>query len=100
MNRDYNVYTKEFAVKSRSVVIEGGGKSYYYDMNGDVMCADASYERIIGRSFYILSYQSYAEGAELKTFWEADPSIPELQKMTEQSIEAKELYSHFWGGSQ
>lgn len=94
---NYHVYTKEFTAESRPVLITGGGRSYYYDMDGYLICMDAADARITGRSFYVLSYLSKEAGAEIKTFW-ADLESPEIQRMYEQSLKAQELYSYFWGG--
>lgn len=94
---EYHVYTKEFTAESRPVLITGGGRSYYYDMSGYLICMDAADARIMGRNFYVLSYLSKEAGAEIKTFW-ADRESPEIQRMDEQSLKARELYSYFWGG--
>lgn len=92
---DYKVYTKEFTAQSRPIMIQGGGRSYYYDTDGNLICVDASYERITGRHFYLLSYLSYSTGSTLQTTWGSDPESPEMQKMNQQLQKAQELYSHF-----
>lgn len=92
---DYKVYTKEFTAQSRPVMTQGDGRSYYYDMDGYLICVDASYERILGRHFSMLSYLSYATGATLQTTWSSEPESPEMRRLNEQSLKAGELYSYF-----
>lgn len=48
----------------------------------------------------MLSYLSYATGAELQTAWGADPGSPEMQRISEQSVKGQELYQHFWTSRQ
>ena len=91
----YDAYTKELAHKASIVMIQGGGRTYYYDMDGNLICVDAAYERILGRHFYLLSYQSFAQGATRQTPWGSDPGSIEMQKMTQQSGKAEELYKYF-----
>ena len=92
---EYHVYTKEFTAESRPVLILGGGRSYFYDMNGYLICMDAENARITARSIYPMSYLSKTEGAELKTYWN-NPDSPEIAQMYEQVEKAQELYAYFW----
>lgn len=92
---DYKAYIKELGSKAPIVMIQGGGRTYYYDVEGNLICVDAAYERILGRHFYLLSYQSFAQGATRQTSWDLDPVSAEMQKMTQQSVKAQELYKYF-----
>ena len=92
---DYKAYIKELGSKTPIVMIQGGGRTYYYDAEGNLICVDAAYERILGRHFYLLSYQSFAQGATRQTSWGSDPGSAEMQKMTQQSVKAQELYKYF-----
>ncbi|MCM1193506.1 MAG: hypothetical protein NC389_13890, partial [Acetatifactor muris] len=92
---EYHIYTKEFEAQSRPVLILGGGRSYFYDMDGYLICMDAENARVTKRGIYPMSYLSKTEGAELKTYWN-NPDSLEVEQMYEQIEKAQELYAYFW----
>ncbi len=94
----YQVYTKEFAAHSRPVLIVVGGSSYYYDMEGNLICVDRGDVggKVIGRSFYVLAYSSSAEGAGLQPGWNLEPGSEVMTRMDEMSSSAQKWYSYIW----
>lgn len=97
----YRVYTKEFAAHSRPVLIVVGGASYYYDMNGNLICADwETGGKVIGRGLYVLAYSSSEEGAVMQPFWNLEPGSEVMSQMNEMSSDAQKWYSHIWSNSQ
>lgn len=97
----YKVYTKEFAAHSRPVLIVAGDSSYYYDMDGNLICVEGGIDgKVIGRSFYVLAYLSSAEGAGLQPFWNLEPGSEVMTRMDEMSSSAQKWYSYIWSNSQ
>ncbi len=91
----YQAYTKEFAENSRPLLIVVGGRSYYYDMEGNLIYVSSGPDgNVIGRGLYVLAYLSPAEGAQLQPFWNLEPGSEEMKRMDELSQGAQEFYSY------
>lgn len=98
----YQAYTKDFAADSKPLTIVGGtgmqerNPRYYYDTSGNLLYVSYGINKIIYRNNTPVVF---VVGENKKYPWNLEPDGWELQRMSEYTAKAQDMYNRFVSGA-
>ena len=99
----YQAYTKDFTADSKPLTIVGGtgmqerNPRYYYDTSGNLLYVSYGINKIIYRNNTPVVF---VVGENKKYPWNLEPDGWELQRMSEYTAKAQDMYNRFVSGAE